>query len=554
MKIPFMRFRLHIIFLLLVLGPLAAMAMLGYRLLDYQTEREAARYRESLELRLGEIARTIDNFLQERNRRVLDLLWRTGGDPLLLRKARHENPEIAETFRVEQDGTLSHPSKAQNLTIEEWAFLKEAAAILKTGKTPAQTLSNTMPTQQKIINMPQVISSKNNRPPKQEIQTNINPELANSGWVVWYYGPGLQILTWTRSPDGVVTGAILDRPRMMADLIGRLPNTTVSDNTVSPSLTALVNTRGETLYQWGKYEPKEDQTASAQIPLRPPLQSWTLRLYETNDAGTPAARIRFYSMAAMILSLTGVIVLLALYFIRENNRQLREAAQRVSFVNQVSHELKTPLTNIRMYAELLEERLADDAEREQRHARIISEESNRLSRLINNILSFSREQRGQLKVSPATTCVDVAVHDVVERFRPALQSGGFNIETDFNAPGRVMADRDALEQILCNLISNVEKYAAEGAWIGITTQQSADTTTLRVCDHGPGVPPKMREMIFKPFHRLSNRVNEGASGTGIGLSISRELARLHGGDLKVEPTDRGSCFAVTLKTPKGETL
>jgi signal transduction histidine kinase len=550
-----MRFRLHIIFLLLVLGPLAAMAVLGYRLMDYQSEREAVRYRESLELRLGEISRTIDNFLQERNRQVLDILWRTGGDPARLREARRENPEIAETFRVERDGTLSHPSKAQNLSVEEWAFLKEAAAILKTGEASASMLSNSMPIQQAAINMPQTFLPKMSRSTQQELQTNIlNPELADSGWVVWYYGPGLQILTWTRSESGVVTGAILDRPRMMADLIGRLPNTAASRSLASPSLTALVNTRGEILYQWGNYLPEKTEAASAQIALRAPLQSWALRFYEANAAGTQAGRIRFYSMAALMLSLTGVVVLLALYFIRENTRQLREAALRVSFVNQVSHELKTPLTNIRMYAELLEERLADDAEREQRHARIISEESHRLSRLINNILSFSREQRGQLKVSPAPTVVDAAVEAVVERFRPALESSGFVIETEFNAPDCVMIDRDALEQILCNLISNVEKYAADGAWIGITTGQTADTTTLRVCDRGPGVPPKMREMIFKPFHRLSDRVNEGASGTGIGLSISRELVRLHGGELKVEPTDNDCCFAATLKTPKGETL
>ena len=104
--------------------------------------------------------------------------------------------------------------------------------------------------------------------------------------------------------------------------------------------------------------------------------------------------------------------------------------------------------------------------------------------------------------------------------------------------------------MLGNLLSNVEKYAACGRHLEITSAQAGDRTTVTVSDRGPGIPKGQRERIFKPFHRLSNRNTDGVSGTGIGLTIARKLARKHGGDLTLtHPRDTPGCqFTLTLET------
>jgi signal transduction histidine kinase len=112
-----------------------------------------------------------------------------------------------------------------------------------------------------------------------------------------------------------------------------------------------------------------------------------------------------------------------------------------------------------------------------------------------------------------------------------------------------MLDPEALEQMLNNLVSNVEKYAGAGGAIHISSRQDRDVSTVEVRDFGPGIAPQDRSRIFEPFYRVSSRLTDGVSGTGIGLGIARELARLHGGDLVAQEVAKGACFQITLRTP-----
>jgi signal transduction histidine kinase len=106
-----------------------------------------------------------------------------------------------------------------------------------------------------------------------------------------------------------------------------------------------------------------------------------------------------------------------------------------------------------------------------------------------------------------------------------------------------------VEQILGNLFSNVEKYGASGGWMQVTSRQEGPTTTITVTDRGPGIPRGQEERVFAPFQRLSNRLSDGVTGTGIGLTIARELARRHGGELKVVPVENGACLELQLHAP-----
>ena len=232
---------------------------------------------------------------------------------------------------------------------------------------------------------------------------------------------------------------------------------------------------------------------------------------------------------------------------------MREAVQRVSFVNQVSHELKTPLTNIRMYAELLERDSDEKNERLGRHIDVIVSESRRLSRLIGNVLTFSRKQRQTLEIHPKPGVVDDVVQSVLDHFRPALEAKRIELEFKRGASESVSFDSDALEQIVGNLIGNVEKYGAAGKYMELASQRRGDVVEITVADRGPGLPARERKRIFEPFYRVSSAHTDGVVGTGIGLSIARDLARLHGGDLRLDPTEIGARFRVTLQCPPAAT-
>jgi signal transduction histidine kinase len=253
------------------------------------------------------------------------------------------------------------------------------------------------------------------------------------------------------------------------------------------------------------------------------------------------------------LSAMGAVLLaLGAHFYAGYARDLRDSARRVNFVNQVSHELKTPLTNIRMYAELLEQNLPQDAaanEQARRYMGVIVSESQRLSRLIINVLTFARQQRRSLRLNPQPAIVDHVIDAAIEQFRPSLEAAGIAVDVQRGASRSVRLDADAAGQILGNLISNVEKYAAGGKRLSISSSQESGRTTIRVADGGGGIPASHREKIFQPFYRISNELSDGVTGTGIGLSIARELARLHGGDVVLEPSGRGAVFCISLATP-----
>lgn len=377
------------------------------------------------------------------------------------------------------------------------------------------------------------------------------PQLApptGSGWVTWFWGKGLNFIYWRRLVDGRLVGVELERSRMLAEVISGLPDTAPGEGRLRDGRIALIGATGDTLYQWGGYEPTgAANELKVERALQSALRGWRLE-YVAGGALAEAATGRSVAFGIVLgVSSFGLVLIgLALYFYLENTRALREAAQRVSFVNRVSHELKTPLTNIRMYAELMEAHLPEDDDRARRHLGIITGESRRLSRLIGNVLTFSRGRRGRLRLHPRRHHVDDTVRAVLDCFRPSLEARGLKLRFEPGADGELSFDADALEQILGNLLSNVEKYAADGGWVEVCTRAADGRVEVEVRDNGPGIDTAHRVRIFEAFYRISNAVSDGVSGTGIGLTISRELARRHGGDLELIEGTGGAAFRLIL--------
>ena len=192
-----------------------------------------------------------------------------------------------------------------------------------------------------------------------EKQTNRSDVLETcSGWFVWYWGRGLNLIYWQRLASGRIVCVALERSRWMSDLVNELPESIANptdrellSNKKDVRTTRIVNSNGATVYQWGD-NPTDDLVLAADITVSQPLNSWRLQMAVDPSIFKSQTTVGANIVLGIVASSIALIAV-AWIFIREYNKELTEAGRRVSFVNQVSHELRTPLTNIRMYAELL---------------------------------------------------------------------------------------------------------------------------------------------------------------------------------------------------------
>ncbi len=373
-------------------------------------------------------------------------------------------------------------------------------------------------------------------------------EITQGGWRVWYADAGINFIFWLRDTDDTFYAFELYPSRIISDLINTLPTPGPDDADFANASIQLLNERSDALYQWGGFLNEQNQhslEAQLAIYLSHPLGSWKLNYFSDTR---PAAQTQRFNLMLAVGAVTLVLLGLAIYFYREQQREIMLAQQRVNFVNQVSHELKTPLTNIRMYAELMDGKVDSNSDIH-RHLNVITTESQRLSRLIENVLSFSRSQRKALKIHKQPGVVDALIESVLTAFIPVMNSRDMEIQFDGAANQSVYIDPEILEQILTNLLSNCEKYAADGKRVDISSQLEDKFCLIRVRDYGSGIDSADHERVFDAFYRVSSNLTDGVTGTGIGLGIARELARLHGGDLVIEGCDDnrpGTCFLLTL--------
>ena len=284
--------------------------------------------------------------------------------------------------------------------------------------------------------------------------------------------------------------------------------------------------------------------ATSIIPIRTNFGDWQIRSWDglvVIQSYDPATLALATTLAALLTG-SGVVLML------QQKRALKLAAERVSFVNRVSHEFGAPLTNLSLNLDLATDFLTSRPEEARRRLGMVAEEIERLSRLVANVLTFSRRERDMLELKPVSCVPEEVIQRVIESFRPSLERRGIGIEVEFSANEPVRIDPDALSQIIGNLLSNVEKYAATGKWLGLTCDVAENFLTLEVLDRGEGIPAAARQRVFIPFERVLQATNEGASGTGLGLSIARDLARRMGGDLELLESELGATFRLRIPT------
>jgi signal transduction histidine kinase len=287
------------------------------------------------------------------------------------------------------------------------------------------------------------------------------------------------------------------------------------------------------------------------------LPHWEVAAYLINPVQhTLAAHTAKITLGLLIAVLVLAIGVGSWLIVSSLNAELKLARQKTDFVGNVSHELKTPLTSIRMFSELLAEGRVADAAKQRSYLQIITAEAARLTRLINNVLDFSRMERGEKKYNFQPCDLAGVVRGIEQAFRPHLEAGGFKFVCELpDAPIAVRGDADALSQIIVNLLSNAEKYSSGGKEITLQLAQKQmplPHAEIKVLDRGSGVPRGTGEKIFEKFYRAHDSLASGIQGSGLGLTIARQIARAHGGDVVYEPRDGGgSCFILRLPISGG---
>ena len=255
-----------------------------------------------------------------------------------------------------------------------------------------------------------------------------------------------------------------------------------------------------------------------------------------------------------IISVVLLAVTLGLVSLWRNARaQLKLAQKKDDFISAVSHELRTPLTSIRMYSEMLEKNWVKSQDKAAEYYRNMRQESERLSRLIENVLDFSRIQRGRKKYSFCVGDLNECVAKVVEMMSPHAAQKGFTIRAELGRIEPSAFDGDAVTQIVVNLLDNAIKYArnAEDKTIIVRTGNDARFVLIEVEDRGPGVPHRQRKKIFEQFYRAGAETTRETTGTGLGLALVKKFAEAHNGFVEIlnaKPT--GAIFRVALAIHK----
>ncbi|MCL2684606.1 MAG: HAMP domain-containing histidine kinase [Synergistaceae bacterium] len=366
---------------------------------------------------------------------------------------------------------------------------------------------------------------------------------------------GLELLFWAKTGQGRYTGCAL-RMDVLRDLIADTMPDVISDARI---LTVL-DYSGEPIVAPTLFPAAAPDWASPFVAreISPLLPRWEVGAWLT-DPSSLESRANFARLFAWIqVAVLGSVILAgSVVVIRMMSYEMRIASQKTTFVANVSHELKTPLTSIRLYAELLASGRQTDEERRREYLRTMISEAERLSNLVDNVLTFSKRESGRKNIKTELISLADLTAETVSQIEPHLEKLGFSVRC---APGNsteksfVRGDREALKQILVNLLSNAEKYSGASREINVEFGHAGRSAVVRVMDRGIGVPPGMSEKIFHEFVRGDDSLSAPAGGAGLGLSIARDIARRHGGDVTFSPRNGGgSVFSLTLPLVIGGT-
>ena len=280
--------------------------------------------------------------------------------------------------------------------------------------------------------------------------------------------------------------------------------------------------------------------------LIPWLPSWALVAAPQDSAGLRRAQRRKRTQRVTVIGLSLVMILtgavLSAWLV---SRELDVARIKGDFAANVSHELRSPITQIRLKGESLMLGLVFTEDDRQKHYEAIVRESERLSRLVDNVLDFAAIERGAKRYTFRPVDLGETVRAAVEASRYSMELRDIALELDLNDLPVVFHDPEAVSQVMHNLISNAAKYGKEGGWIGIKGQLVEGGVQLEVSVRGIVIPLEDQPHIFEQFYRSSDPRARRRKGTGIGLTIVKYIVEAHGGRISVDSKPaQGTTFKI----------
>jgi len=290
------------------------------------------------------------------------------------------------------------------------------------------------------------------------------------------------------------------------------------------------------------------------MAFAPVFPNWDLAATYRGSSIQSVAQASFEKsllLTAVVLCLLLVGIILTL---RAASREMSLAAAKSSFVSNVSHELKTPLALIRLYAETLELDRVKDEQQGKDFLRTINGETRRLTQLINNILDFSKIEAGRKEYRFVSSDVAEIVETVLRTYEYQLRDAGFEVSTriDQGLP-MVAIDAEAISQAVVNLLNNATKYSEDAKKIEVAVAARDSHIAIEVADHGIGIPHSEHQKIFEKFYRVSTTLEHNTKGSGLGLALVKHVVEAHGGRVLVDSEPgRGSRFTILIPIPKTE--
>ncbi len=289
--------------------------------------------------------------------------------------------------------------------------------------------------------------------------------------------------------------------------------------------------------------------------LAPWMVGWSLSVTPTDPQALRDKQARKRTQRVAVIGLSVFMIttgaLLAAWLI---SRELDVARMKADFAANVSHELRSPITQIRLKGESLMFGLVDDEESQREHYEAIVRESERLSRLVDNVLDFAAIERGAKRYTFRPVDIGETVQSAVDAARFSMELRGMEIEMELSDTLPVVFhDPEAVSQVLHNLISNAAKYGRDGGWIGVTGELTPEAgVKIAISDRGIGIAPEDQARIFEEYYRSNDPRARRQKGTGIGLTIVRYIMEAHGGSVRVESAiGQGTTFTLNfpLKPP-----
>ncbi|MCB9741026.1 MAG: HAMP domain-containing histidine kinase [Alphaproteobacteria bacterium] len=285
----------------------------------------------------------------------------------------------------------------------------------------------------------------------------------------------------------------------------------------------------------------------ARRTLAPWLPGWSLAMVPSDPEDLTRRQLSLRLQRVVIIALSVLMILMGGFLtVRLVNRQLETAREKTDFAANVSHELRSPITQIRLKGEALQFGLVFDEEDLQKHYDAIVRESERLSRLVDNVLDFASIEQGAKSYVFRPVDIGETVRAAVEAARYSMETRGMVMDIDLPPfMPVVMHDPEAIGQVMQNLISNAAKYGKEGGWIGVKGRIMPEGVEIMVSDRGIGIPPDEVDQIFERFYRSKDPDARRKKGTGIGLTIVRYIVEAHNGNIRVNSTlGQGTTFTI----------